>query len=134
VKNKIFECTLPGKVGIKKNNKQVFKRHGKTIVASSDRFINWESIAISYAMLYKKKQRVKTIDFELEAQFEFHFKNRHALPDTSNCIEGPQDVLTKARVYTDDKLITKINAERFISGEEYTLIKLYKRGVNDEKN
>ena len=64
------------------------------------------------------------IDFYVRAEFEFHFKNHQAEADTSNCVEGPQDLMQKLGIITDDKLIKKFTAEKFFGGEPKTMVRL----------
>lgn len=61
----------------------------------------------------------------LFAKFYFHFLNRQSESDTSNCIEGPADVLTRAGVIKDDKLIVALYAQKEFGLEPKTIIELY---------
>lgn len=57
------------------------------------------------------------IPYAIEAHYRFYFENKHGEADTSNLIEGPQDVLEKVGVIVNDKLITKLTAEKFFGHE-----------------
>lgn len=122
-----FVCEIPGRVRIKKNGKQISKRKtGKIQVRSSDVFKEWESLAQFYVVDARQRQRANVpIDEPIFAQYEFHFENRQALPDTSNCIEGPQDLLESLGVITNDKLIFKLEASRIIGSRPKTIIRLF---------
>ncbi len=61
----------------------------------------------------------------IEAHYEFHFKNGQAEPDTSNCIEGPQDLLQAHGVIGNDKQIVAIRAIKKLYLEPKTIIRLY---------
>ena len=65
------------------------------------------------------------LEGELEVHYEFYFENHQGEPDTSNCIEGPQDCLQEANVIKNDKQIKKLVAEKFFGTEPRTIIKIY---------
>ncbi len=69
------------------------------------------------------------IDEPLFAFFEFHFLNRRSLPDTSNCIEGPQDLLESLGVYRNDQLIEHLEAVRLIGSKPKTIVRLFTEKV-----
>jgi len=128
-KNLLFSVSIPGRVGIKKNSRRLFKdAYGKSRSLPSTRFKTWEAIASAHVA--HARTRFKGLPYKgpIFAYFEFHFLNRVALPDTSNCIEGPQDVMESLGVFENDKQIERIEARRFIGGEMKTLIRLYKIG------
>jgi Holliday junction resolvase RusA-like endonuclease len=70
------------------------------------------------------------IEGPIFAYFEFHFPNRHALPDTSNCIEGPQDLLESLGIYKNDQAIEHIEAIRVLGSKAKTVIKLFVEKVD----
>lgn len=119
---------IPGRCRIKKNGKRIFSQArrsgpGRITVLNSKQFTEWENKAIW--CLRKQWGRTSPIDFPIEAHFEFHFENRQAEPDTSNCVEGPQDAMQSAGIITNDKIIKRLVAEKFFGGEAKTVIKLY---------
>lgn len=119
---KLFTCAIPGRPIVKKNTKRVFKKHGRTVVVYTDRYLEWEESAQAYM---KQAHLGKgAIDAPLEMRIKFYLKNRAALPDLSNLIEGPADVLKEAGVIVDDRQIQVIHAERFIGFEPRTEIEL----------
>lgn len=121
--NLLFQVVIPGKVGIKKNSRKIFKdRYGRIQNTPSEKYKNWEAVALAYVAQAKGKNR---IELPIFAYFEFHFKNRKALPDTSNCIEGPQDLMQTMGIYSNDHQIVSIEAHRFVSGDEKTVVRLY---------
>lgn len=113
---------IPGRVRIKKNGKRVFRVGRAVRVLSSILFSNWEAIAVRRLRNDWNGQR--PITGKIEGTFVFYFKNRQAEPDTSNCIEGPQDALQLAGIINNDKQIVKLHAEKIIdaSQEERTEI------------
>lgn len=125
----VFQVVIPGKVGIKKNSrKQIIDGYGRRRNIPSERYKNWEAVAIPYVLQAKHSQPkslLVPLKCNLHAHFEFYFKNNKAVPDTSNCVEGPQDVMEACKVYENDKQIVSIFAQRFVSGDEKTLIKLF---------
>lgn len=125
----LFEVVIPGRVGIKKNSRRIFKNdYGQTKNIPSVNFKNWESVAIAFVHQAMRKQRLlKPIEGPVSAYFEFHFKNQRALPDVSNCVEGPQDVLQAVGVLQNDRQIDHVEAKRAVCGVEQTIVKLFKR-------
>lgn len=130
--NLFFHVVIPGKVGIKKNSrKQIRDSYGRTRNIPSERYSNWERVATPHvlqAIVRKPRNLPIPATCLIHAEFEFHFKNNKALPDTSNCIEGPQDVMENCRVFANDRQIASISAKRFVGGDEKTVIKLYEVG------
>lgn len=130
----MFECEIPGRVGIKKNAKRAFARYGRVIVLPSERYSAWEKMAQLYvikAMQNKvggvlvQSNKVFPIEDELHAEYEFYFKNYQAEADVSNCIEGPQDLMQKVGVIADDKQIQSLSAVKYFGHEPKTIIRLY---------
>lgn len=130
-KNLFFQVIIPGRVGIKKNGRRIVKSvYGRQTSIPSVQYTEWEGIATAY--IARAKPIFQSDDFifpyneKIHAYFEFHFVNRHALPDTSNCIEGPQDVMEAMRIYKNDQQIVSLEAHRIISGQNFVKINLYK--------
>ena len=115
----VFECVLPGRVEIKKNSTQrkySFKKK-RTFTCPSDRYLDWEfkmvqAVKQIYLNLPPPERVRLPVDVPMRAQFKFYFKNFQHEPDLSNCYEGPQDVLQKAGVIVDDKLIHSHDGSR----------------------
>lgn len=120
----IFEVKIPGRVRIKKNG----RRHiGKGKNIPSALFMAWErnsSIDVLRAMpAFRQYLPIKVY---CRAEFEFHFKNFQNEADTSNCVEGPQDLLQKVGVIENDKLIVEFTAKKIMGLTECTIIRLFK--------
>lgn len=118
----LFEVKIPGRVRIKKNG----RRHiGKGKNIPSILYVAWERIAAIYVMRaipnFKEHLPIKK---RCKAEFEFHFKNGQNECDTSNCVEGPQDLLQKCRVIENDKLIVEFTAKKILGSTECTIVRL----------
>lgn len=114
----LFECVIPGRCAIKKNGRRIF-RGGVNI--PSKNYLAWEKEAILHVM--KANQRYKLpIEIPCAIFLEFHFKNGQSEPDTSNCVEGPQDLMQKAGVITNDKLFKTVIATKEIGLEPKTIV------------
>jgi Holliday junction resolvase RusA-like endonuclease len=120
----LFSCKIMGRVISKKNSKRIYRnRHtGKPFIVSSLKHETWEKSAV--LAVRNSWRGDEPISKALEATYRFYFKNRQGEPDTSNCIEAPQDVLKKAGVITDDKIIKRVIAEKFFGEEPRTEIEL----------
>lgn len=118
----VFRAVIPGRVMVLKNNKRIFGRGRKKIVIPSAKYVVWEKNAMA-ALLGPNTRLV--IDFAVSAQFDFYFANRSAEPDVSNLIEGPQDVLVKAGVLKDDRLIQSVTGTKHFGESPRVEIALY---------
>lgn len=125
--NLFFQAEIPGKVGIKKNSRRNFRQAtGRITSLPSKAYQIWESRCQFHILQANKKWQANRVTHPIIAHFEFHFKNRHALPDTSNCIEGVQDVMETMGIFKNDRQIFHVCAWRFVSGEAKTLVRLFK--------
>ena len=83
--------------------------------------MRWEKEAIPHVL--KANQRYKLpIEVPCAIFLEFHFTNGSGEPDTTNCTEGPQDLLQKAGVITNDKLFKTVIATKELGLEPKTII------------
>lgn len=124
--NLVFEVEIPGRVGIKKNRRRLFKTGRKMVSTPSSKYQSWESNATPSVLRARQKfYEFLPIKGRVFAYFEFHFKNNHALPDTSNCIEGPQDLLESLGVIENDKLIEHLEARRLVGSKPKTIVRFF---------
>ncbi len=122
----LFEVSIPGRTIVKKNTKRfsVNMHNRAPKIYYSPQYYDW-SAAAKTSILKAKQKYPSLIDTNVEVHFEFHYKNHQWEADTSNLIEGPQDVLVEMGVLKDDKLITKLIAEKIFDGEEKCVVKVY---------
>ena len=113
---------IKGRPRVLKNNKRIFGRGGRKVVLPSVQYLNWEKEALAGLLAHKS---IALIDTPVVATYRFYFENRHAEPDVSNLIEGPQDVLVKAGILKNDKLIMRVEAEKFFGHAPRTEVALY---------
>lgn len=119
----LFEVEIPGRVFIKKNQQRVVGHGRGRHVIYSQKYQIWARDAMIYMAREKHKFNIP-ITLPCEAYFEFHFKDRQAEPDTSNCIEGPQDLLQTMGIVANDKLFVSLKAKKFITGKPKTIIRI----------
>lgn len=125
----LFEVEIPGRPFIKKNTKRIYKGWNERkprIIYTSD-WRTWEDEALRCYQKAARKYITNGMMFTcpLKARFEFYFENHQAEPDTSNLIEGPQDVLQKACIIKNDKQIVQIEAEKYFGFEPKTIVRLW---------
>lgn len=128
----IFEVKIPGRVRIKKNGRRSIGK-GKNLPSAL--FMAWErnsSIDVLRAM--PSFRQYLPIKQYCGAEFEFHFKNFQNEADTSNCVEGPQDLLQKVGVIENDKLIVEFSAKKIMGLTECTIIRLFKLDAETQKS
>jgi len=126
----LFECELPGRVGIKKNSKRLAQVRGRPMMFSSKQYLAWRRSALIHLKQIKTR-RLLTISCPLMAEYSFHFKDRRSESDVSNCIEGPADLLQEASIIENDKQIVSLSARKVFDGTEKTVIKLYELAALD---
>lgn len=128
----LFEVNIPGRVRIKKNGRRYIGK-GKNIPSAL--YVVWEkNSAIDVLRAIPAYRQNLPIKEPCRAEFEFHFKNFQNEADTSNCVEGPQDLLQKVGVIENDKLIVEFTAKKIIGLTECTIIRLFKLDAEAQKS
>ena len=117
----LFECVIPGRPGILKNSKKIIVVRGRRIPVPSDRYNLWEKVASLY--VYRLRP-VTVIDFPVNLQAVFYFKNHAHEPDLSNSYQGIEDILAKQGVLKNDKLIYSHDGSRKVFGEPVERIEI----------
>jgi len=107
----LFKTSIPGRVPVKKNTAKVFKFGA----VYSKAWKAWEKEALH---LLRQQGIKEPISEYCQMKLTFYLKNHQWEPDVSNVCEGPQDVLQKANILTDDKYIKKLLAEKNFNAEE----------------
>jgi len=122
----IFECTIPGRVPVKKNTqKVVLLQTGRRAAIYSAKFRSWEEGAILECIQANKSRRCYA--GPMIAFFSFYFQDHMHEPDVSNLVEGPQDVLKKAGVIEDDRLIHELHARKIFDSNEEPRVEIVLR-------
>lgn len=123
----IYSVSLPSRPIVKKNTQRIVGLGRGRRAIYSKQFTQWEKTAAIIMLQSKVFHSTQPFPFKapLEARFRFYFKNFQAEADLSNLIEGPQDLLTKCGVISDDKIIRKILALKFFNEEPRTEIELF---------
>lgn len=106
-----------------KNGKRIFGRGRRKVVLPSPQYALWERNALRALSVRKN---VCLVDFPCVVHMRFYLANRSGEPDVSNLIEGPADVMQKAGILKDDKLIMRVQAEKFFGAEPRVEIEIYK--------
>lgn len=73
----------------------------------------------------KSENRIASIDMPVTAIYRFFFKDRQAEADVSNLCEAPGDLLQKAGLLKDDRLICQLIALKFFGHEPRTEIEIH---------
>lgn len=121
----LFQAEIPGRPVVKKNTQRVVGYGNKRHVVYSNKWRIWERDASIYIARERQKFSLP-ITMPCEIYLEFHFKDRHAEPDTSNLVEGPQDILQKMGIIANDKLFVQLRARKLITGDPKTIIRIHK--------
>lgn len=131
----LFYCSIPLDYhASKKNNRPIFKNRstGASFIGKSDRLKSAENSLHLHLKSEANRQNIlKPIDCKIWAIFLFHFSNdsyftkqgkmSKYVPDLSNLYELPQDILTKALIIEDDRLIESHDLSRRLPGDETKL-------------
>lgn len=119
----LFEVNIPGRVRIKKNGRRYIGK-GKNIPSAL--YVSWEKVSAVYVLRAMASFRQNLpIKKRCRAEFEFHFRNLQNECDTSNCVEGPQDLLQKLKVIENDKLVVEFTAKKVIGSTDCTIVRLF---------
>lgn len=123
----LFEVEIPGRPGIKKNSKQIFRnsRTGRRFISTSNRFKDWEVKAIIAVRQAHSKFQFKKIEDYIRAEFVISLINHKHEPDCGNAIEGLCDVMEMCGVIKNDKLISTTLIEKVFGDKEFISVKLY---------
>lgn len=119
----MFKCkVLVQRHSSKKNEKVTRRRGNKTFIGKSDRAKQAEDWLILKLRSEKLKQRIDTITDDLNAKFTFYFPESvyytkkgdrsKKLPDLSNLLELPQDVMQKIQIIENDTQICSHDGSR----------------------
>lgn len=109
----LFECVIEGRPGILKNGKKLVRAGGRIFPVSSDKYKAFEAKAY---LIIKAAKSQPTINFPVNVCMKFFFKNYAHEMDLSNCYQGIEDILQKALVIENDKLIYGHDGSRKIFG------------------
>lgn len=120
-----FYAEVIGRPVVKKNTQRVVGMGRKRRVIYSKRFLAYRSVAL-FAFKRALMGQGSILAGGVHASYTFHFKNRQGEADVSNLIEAPQDCLADAGVIGNDKQITSLDAQKIFSGDEKTIIKLWR--------
>lgn len=103
----LLKITLYGQTRPKKNSKQIVRIHGRPMVISSKRYMEWHKNAID--QLEKANVPKNKIDYEVEVKCKFYQEDRRPR-DLSNMIESINDLLVDYEFLADDnrKIIKKL--------------------------
>ena len=124
----LFTCKIKvQRHTVSKNNRQIQKNFGtgRSFIGKTTRQKDGELFLIRAIMAERIKQkRLTIIDKPVQIKLMFYFNNffcksgpnkgnmNKNVPDLSNLYELPQDCLTKARVWTDDRLVCSHDGSR----------------------
>lgn len=118
----LYRCEIPGRPIVKKNTQRTVGRGRATRRISTPRYTRWEFDAMAVCQRSFKGQLLQGPMF---AKYYFHFENRQAEADVSNLCEAPGDLLKKAGVIKDDRLLVSIYAQKEFGLAPKTIIELY---------
>ena len=126
----IVTLTLPGRVAVKKNGQRIVGSGKRKRRILTPQYQQWEARA-AIAVCGQVGSRINYADVWLvdqpcRAVFRLYYANRQWESDCSNAVEGPQDLLVKLGVLKDDKLIVRLEVEKFFGHEPRVEIELYK--------
>lgn len=108
--------TIKGRVISKKNNWHPIRRGNRTMIITSPRWKVFEKDAVS--QLKEQQGTKKTIKSEVYIDYTFLMKGK-GNSDTSNMITSIDDLLEKAGIIENDRLVTSGSFQRIIGQPEY---------------
>lgn len=121
----LFKAVLEGRVGIKKNGKQISHRRGRIFVRTSENYKNWEGKARLQLLQSKAKSFCPMpIQTPVNLQCRFHFPNHQGEPDLSNLYQGIEDLLQEIGVIENDKFIYSHDGSKKIFGSNRFFVEI----------
>jgi len=128
----LFQATIPGRVAIKKNSKQIIPGRGgrRPTLISSPKYLAWERMAVTWllkALLDQTSlEKERQITCPVEVHMVFYFKSHLHEPDIDNCLGGPLDVLQKSGILQNDRQVQRVTAEKRFGHGEGIQIQIFK--------
>jgi len=117
--NVLFKAELLGRVGIKKNGKRIYQRHGRIGITTSDNYKAWAKSA-ALQLLQSKTETLAALPISepINLKCVFHFPNHHGEADLSNLFQGIEDLLEELGIIKNDKLIYSLDGSRKVFGSK----------------
>lgn len=103
---------LPGRPITKKNSQRISinRRTGKRFVRPSKAYSEYEEICLWHLKAYRGKQ----YDSPVGLKVEYWMPNRRSWPDLIGLLQATSDILEKAGILADDKLIVSYDGSRIV--------------------
>ena len=125
----LFKCKVQvPRHSSKKNEKEPRSAGGRIFIGKSDRAVMSEKWLTQKLTIEKLKQRVETIECDINAKFTFYFpktiyftkkgERSKKLGDLSNLLELPQDVMQKLKIIENDTQICSHDGSRRVPSED----------------
>lgn len=109
-----YTYTIKGRPVTKKNSQRLTKWGG---VIQSKSYCEYESLAIIQLQVQKGKQGPhKPIDRPCTVKFMYYLPNRQWWPDLLGLMQATADILQKARIWEDDRLLHDFEGRSCIAG------------------
>jgi Holliday junction resolvase RusA-like endonuclease len=114
----LFECFIPGRVGIKKNGRKARRFGHRIFTVASDSFEQWACDASVHIKMAARG--MKPISFPVVATMIFRFPDHRGEPDLSNAYQGVEDLLQEMGVIENDRLIYSHDGSRKVFGQPFS--------------
>lgn len=111
----VFQCFIPGRIGIKKNGRRLSMRQGRMTNRPSQNYEFWASNASWY--IRKAMNGMDPIDYRVNLRALVCLADKKNEPDLSNAIQGAEDLLEELGVLTNDRLISSYDGTRKVFGK-----------------
>lgn len=122
----LFEVEIPGRPGIKKNSKNIFRnrKSGKPFITTSGKYKSWEMMAAVF--IKKAHAQFNFIHFEnpVKAHFTVSLSSHKNEPDFGNAVEGVCDLLEKLGVIKNDKLIHEATIKKVFGEKDFISVQI----------
>jgi Holliday junction resolvase RusA-like endonuclease len=117
----MLKITIPGKPICKKNNPRVFCINGckgwrrgvpqpKKLVLPSEEYELYEKYCVNYLLNYGNIQYTEPV----QVTCLYWFPNRRSRPDLGNLLAATSDILERAGILENDRLITSYDGSRIV--------------------
>ncbi|MCD6194287.1 MAG: RusA family crossover junction endodeoxyribonuclease [Candidatus Aminicenantes bacterium] len=106
-----------GQTPSKKSSQQIVKIKNKLRVIPNPKYMKWEKYAVFQLKKQAEKINLKTIDKPVHVRCKIYRRTKRRV-DLVNLLQSIHDVLTKAKIIKDDRLIESVDGSRKIIGIE----------------
>ena len=111
----MINLLIYGQTPSKKSSQQIVKVKNKLRIIPNPKYVKWEKYAVFQLKKQAEEIKLKTIDKPIHVKCKIYRRTKRQV-DLINLLQSIHDVLTKAKIIKDDRLIENIDGSRKVLG------------------